>query len=181
MHNLKSHLIWDGWVTDKTCNKQMTFSESNLTFSMTLTQCLSNAYWPFQPAVYVAESAISSGTAGSSSDGAQNTAAIAAGLALISIAAASSILLQVGKKPPQVQTPEYSGPSLSYYINKFVPPEITQAPAPTETELSSPVQLESSETEASLSVQPETSSEQVSQVQVESQIQAEASSVDIVS
>ncbi|KAF3485125.1 hypothetical protein F2Q69_00057424 [Brassica cretica] len=47
------------------------------------------------PAVYVA---ISSGTAGSSSDGAENTAAIVGGLALI--AAASSILLQVGKDAP---------------------------------------------------------------------------------
>ncbi|KAL0425411.1 UNVERIFIED_CONTAM: protein MAINTENANCE OF PSII UNDER HIGH LIGHT 1, partial [Sesamum radiatum] len=45
-----------------------------------------------EPAVYIAESAISSGTAGSSSDGAENTAAIAAGIALISVAAASSIL-----------------------------------------------------------------------------------------
>lgn len=81
-----------------------------------------------QPQVYVAESAISSGTAGSSSDGAENTAAIAAGLALISVAAASSILLQVGKNPPtQAQTMEYSGPSLSYYINKFKPPEIIPA------------------------------------------------------
>lgn len=35
-----------------------------------------------QPAVYVAESAISSGTAGSSSDGAKNTAAIVGGLPL---------------------------------------------------------------------------------------------------
>ena len=39
--------------------------------------------------------------AGSSSDGAENTAAVAAGIALISIAAASSILLQVGKNAPQ--------------------------------------------------------------------------------
>lgn len=81
-----------------------------------------------EPQVYVAESAISSGTAGSSSNGAENTAAIAAGVALISVAAASSILLQVGKNPPpQAQTMEYSGPSLSYYINKFKPPEIIPA------------------------------------------------------
>ena len=40
-------------------------------------------------------------TAGSSSDGAENTVAVAAGIALISIAAASSILLQVGKNAPQ--------------------------------------------------------------------------------
>ncbi|ONK72261.1 uncharacterized protein A4U43_C04F17600 [Asparagus officinalis] len=36
-----------------------------------------------------------------SSSGAENTAVIAAGLALISIAAASAILLQVDKKAPQ--------------------------------------------------------------------------------
>ncbi|KAL0659826.1 hypothetical protein Bca4012_080411 [Brassica carinata] len=48
------------------------------------------------PAVYVA---ISSGTAGSSSDGAENTAAIVVG-GLALIAAASSILLQVGKDAP---------------------------------------------------------------------------------
>ncbi|KAJ1432604.1 hypothetical protein SESBI_06570 [Sesbania bispinosa] len=109
----------------------------------------------------VAESAISSGTAGSSSDGAENTAAIAAGIALISIAAASSILLQVGKNSPQIQPATYSGPSLSYYINKFKPPEITQASVSSEAELSS-------------SVQPETSpAPEVSQVEVESQIQPE--------
>ena len=75
----------------------------------------------------MAESAISSGNAGKSADGAENIAAIAAGLALISIAAASSILLQVDKKPPQVQTVEYSGPSLTYYINKFKPQEMIEA------------------------------------------------------
>jgi len=75
----------------------------------------------------VAESAISSGTAGSSSSGAENIAAIAAGLGLIFIAAASSVLLQVSKNPPQVQTVEYSGPSLSYYVNKFKPQEIIEA------------------------------------------------------
>lgn len=80
-----------------------------------------------EPAVYVAESAISSGSSGTSSDGAENNAAIAAGLALISIAAASSILLQVNKKGPQVQTVEYSGPPLSYYISKFKPAGIVEA------------------------------------------------------
>lgn len=109
-----------------------------------------------EPAVYVAESAISSGNAGTSSDGAENTAAIAAGLALISIAAASSILLQVGKNPPPMQqTIDYSGPSLTYYINKFKPPEMIQASVPTETETSP-------------SVQPESSAPEVSQFQVES-------------
>ena len=116
----------------------------------------------------MAESAISSGTAGSSSDGVENTAAIVTGLALISIAAASSILLQVGKNaPPQIQTAEYSGPSLSYYINQFKPLEITEVSVPSEAELSSSVQLESSPPE-------------VSQVQVEAQA-PETSSVNIVS
>ncbi|KAJ6792107.1 uncharacterized protein M6B38_285975 [Iris pallida] len=80
-----------------------------------------------EPAVYVAESAISSGSAGTSSEGAENTAAIAAGLALISVAAASSILLQVDKNKPQVRSVEYSGPPLSYYISKFQPANIVEA------------------------------------------------------
>lgn len=92
-----------------------------------------------QPAVYVAESAISSGSAGTSAEGAENTVAIAAGLAFISIAAASSILLLVGKNtPPQVQTLEYSGPSLSYYISKFKPEERIEASVPSETQNSIP-------------------------------------------
>ncbi|KAL1300678.1 uncharacterized protein LOC107613902 [Arachis ipaensis] len=125
-----------------------------------------------EPAVYVAESAISSGNAGSSSDGAENTAAIAAGLALISVAAASSILLQVGKNsPPQVQTLQYSGPSLSYYINKFKPPESVQASAPAKIEVSSP----------SEPVQPESSPEVFSEVQVEPEVLKESSSENTVS
>ncbi|XP_062001294.1 protein MAINTENANCE OF PSII UNDER HIGH LIGHT 1 [Rosa rugosa] len=115
-----------------------------------------------EPAVYVAESGISSGTAGSSSDGAENTAAIAAGLALIAIAAASSILLQVGKNPPQIQKVEYSGPSLSYYINKFKPQEIIQASAPSVSESSS-------------TIQPESLAPEPSQVKVDSEVQLEPS------
>ncbi|GAV70214.1 hypothetical protein CFOL_v3_13712 [Cephalotus follicularis] len=109
-----------------------------------------------EPVVYVAESAISSGSSGTSSDGAENTAAIAAGLALISVAAASSILLQVGKNPPQAQTVEYNGPSLTYYINKFKPPEIIQAAVPSETESPSPVLSD-------------TSAPEVPQIQVQSE------------
>ncbi|XP_008786499.1 protein MAINTENANCE OF PSII UNDER HIGH LIGHT 1 [Phoenix dactylifera] len=86
-----------------------------------------------EPSVYVAESAISSGSAGRSAEGAENTAAIFAGLALVSIAAASSILLQVGKNQPQVQSIDYSGPPLSYYINKFKPVSIVEASVPAET------------------------------------------------
>lgn len=106
----------------------------------------------FQPAVYVAESAISSGTAGSSADGAENTVAIAAGLALVFVAAASLILLQVGKNPPQVQTLEYSGPSLSYYINKFKPQEIIQASVSSEAESSSLAQSESANAPSTIQV-----------------------------
>jgi len=117
-----------------------------------------------EPAVYVAESAISSGTAGSSADGAEKTLAIAGGLALVAVAAASSILLQVGKKPPQIQTLEYSGPSLSYYINKFKPTETFQAAASVENETSVSVQAESknapevSEVQSESGYQPDSSS-----------------------
>ena len=95
----------------------------------------------------MAESAISSGTAGSSADGSENTILVAGGLALISIAAASAILLQVGKNPPPIQTVEYSGPSLSYYINKFKPTEIMEAAAPLVTVMSTSLQSESSNIE----------------------------------
>ncbi|OMP09294.1 hypothetical protein COLO4_05616 [Corchorus olitorius] len=115
-----------------------------------------------EPAVYVAESAISSGTAGSSADGSENTLAVNAGLALIFVAAVSSILLQVGKKAPQVQTVDYTGPTLTYYINKFKPPEIIQAAAPIETESPSPAQ-------------PESSAPEVSQIQVQSELPPESS------
>ncbi|KAM7265271.1 hypothetical protein ACFE04_002954 [Oxalis oulophora] len=93
-----------------------------------------------EPVVYVAENAISSGTAGSSSDGSENTLAISVFLALICIAGASSVLLQVDKKSPTVvQTAEYSGPSLSYYISKFKPIETIQAEVPSQTETAPPV------------------------------------------
>ncbi|XP_050386543.1 protein MAINTENANCE OF PSII UNDER HIGH LIGHT 1 [Argentina anserina] len=115
-----------------------------------------------EPAVYVAESVISSGSAGSSSDGSENTAAVAFGFALISIAAASSILLQVGKNPPEIQKVEYSGPSLSYYINKLKPQEIIQASAPSVSESSS-------------TLQQDTSPPEPSQVQPESEVQPEPS------
>lgn len=117
-----------------------------------------------EPAVYIAESAISSGNAGTSANGSENTVAIAAGLALIFIAGASVVLLQVGKKPTPVQTLEYSGPSLTYYINKFKPPEIIQASAPTP------------ETETSTPADPENFAPEVSEVQVESKSQPDTAS-----
>ncbi|XP_010452649.1 PREDICTED: uncharacterized protein LOC104734715 [Camelina sativa] len=127
--------------------------------------------YSIEPAVYVAESAISSGTAGSSSDGAENTAAIVAGIALIAIASASSILLQVGKEPPSRPKPvDYSGPSLSYYINKFktseiLAPSVTDAPPVAEQETSLPETPPVTQQEPSL---PET---------MASEAQPEASSV----
>ncbi|XP_030534600.1 protein MAINTENANCE OF PSII UNDER HIGH LIGHT 1 [Rhodamnia argentea] len=116
-----------------------------------------------EPAIYIAESAISSGTAGSSADGAENTVAVAAGLALISIAAASAVLLQVSKNEPQVPTAVYSGPALSYYIDKFRPPEIIQASVP-------------SQIESAVATQPEMSAPEVSQIQAASSDQPEATS-----
>ncbi|KAK1374102.1 protein MAINTENANCE OF PSII UNDER HIGH LIGHT 1 [Heracleum sosnowskyi] len=115
-----------------------------------------------EPAVYVAESVISSGTAGSSADGAENTAAVAAGFALIAVAAASSVLLQIGKNPPpQIQTADYSGPSLSYYVDKLKPPELVEASATAETEIST-----SAESEVLTSAEPESSTPKVLDVQV---------------
>lgn len=110
-----------------------------------------------EPAVYVAESVISSGSAGTSSEGAENTAAIAAGLALISIAAASSILLQVNKNTPQLQTVEYSGPPLSYYISKFKPASVVESIVLPEPQ-SSPMVEDSAPAEASDALTVETSS-----------------------
>ncbi|KAJ4846436.1 hypothetical protein Tsubulata_037273 [Turnera subulata] len=126
-----------------------------------------------EPAVYVAESALSSGTAGASAG--ENSAAVAAGFGLIALSAASLILFQVGKNSPQIQTAEYDGPSLSYYINKFKPEELVQAAVPIQTESAPSVQGEPSQTESSPSVQAETPAPEVSQVQVESQYQPESS------
>ncbi|XP_060218287.1 protein MAINTENANCE OF PSII UNDER HIGH LIGHT 1 [Lycium barbarum] len=130
-----------------------------------------------EPAVYVAESAISSGTSGTSSDGAENTAAIAGGLGLIAVAAASSILLQVGKNsPPPVQTIEYSGPSLSYYINKFKPAEVVQASvteAPTAPEVEAvQASVGAPETEVPNAPQVESSAPEAPAPQVEVQSEA---------
>jgi len=101
-----------------------------------------------EPVVYVAESAISSGTAGTSSEGSENTAALTAGLALIVVAGAASILIQVSKNQPPVLTTQYSGPPLSYYVAKFQPaaaafsvepsPPVVEAAAPEETPSDSP-------------------------------------------
>ncbi|XP_074568403.1 protein MAINTENANCE OF PSII UNDER HIGH LIGHT 1-like [Curcuma longa] len=92
-----------------------------------------------EPSVYVADSVISSGTAGTSADGTGNTLAITAGVALFSIAAASFILIQVGKNQPQVPTVDYSGPPLSYYIDKFKSVPTDEASVPPAPQTSSTV------------------------------------------
>ncbi|XP_021609173.1 protein MAINTENANCE OF PSII UNDER HIGH LIGHT 1-like [Manihot esculenta] len=88
-----------------------------------------------------------SGTAGSAANGAENTKAIAAGFVLISMAVASSILIQVGKPPTRTQTVEYSGLSLGYYSNRFKPSEIVAA-VPSQAESSPSIQPENSASEA---------------------------------
>ena len=109
--------------------------------------------------MYVAESAISSGSAGTSAEGAENTAAIAAGLVLITVAAASSILIQVSKNQPAVQAVDYSGPPLSYYVAKFQPAvaaQAVEAPAPAEAvgvQDSPAVQASAPETETASTVE----------------------------
>ncbi|KAG6781609.1 hypothetical protein POTOM_014520 [Populus tomentosa] len=123
------------------------------------------------PAVYVAESAISSGTAGTSAEGSEGTVALAAGLGLISVAVASFILLLVGKNPSNITTAEYKGPALSYYINKFKPAEIIQAAVPSQTESPSSIQADSSMPEVpEIQVQ---SAPEVSEVPVQSQYEPE--------
>ena len=105
--------------------------------------------------VYVAESAISSGTSGTSADGAENTAAIAAGLVLITVAAASSILIQVNKSQPPVP-PEaaYNGPPLSYYVAKFQPAVAQTLEAPAEAiEAAAPEATSTVEASAALEAQ----------------------------
>nr|BAK01047.1 predicted protein [Hordeum vulgare subsp. vulgare] len=68
-----------------------------------------------------------------------------------------SILIQVSKNQPPVQTTEYSGPPLSYYVAKFQPaaaafsvqssPPVVEAPAPEEAPSDSPtLEAESSAT-----------------------------------
>lgn len=114
-----------------------------------------------EPAVYVAESAISSGAAGSSSEGSEQTATVVTGIALVSVAAASTVLLLVGKNPAVVQTPEYSGPSLTYYINKFKPVEVIEAAAPAQVDEN--LTMEESSAQQVLQIQPQVQEQQLEQ------------------
>lgn len=88
----------------------------------------------------MADSVISSGTTGTSADGAGNTLAVTGVLALVSIAAASAILIQVGKNQPPVPTVDYSGPPLGYYINKFKSVPIVEASVASAPQTSSAIE-----------------------------------------
>ncbi|KAL2631706.1 hypothetical protein R1flu_016392 [Riccia fluitans] len=76
-----------------------------------------------EPTVYVADSALSSGSAGSSSDGAEKNLAIVGFISLTAVAAASVVLISLTKNAPTSVEQEagYSGPNLSYFIAKFTP------------------------------------------------------------
>jgi hypothetical protein len=84
--------------------------------------------YSIEPTVYVAENAISTGSAGGSS-GTNKSLAIAVGLGLVAVASALSILLLVGKNTLAAleDSSTYSGPPLSYYITKFNPTVAVQA------------------------------------------------------
>lgn len=182
---VKVYIYWQ-------CHTESSFSSGSFKRQMILFEfddlygccCFYQCYWRClisqQPAVYVAESAISSGAAGTSSDGAENTVAVVAGIGLIAVAAASSILLQVGKNsPPPIQTVEYSGPSLSYYINKLKPAEIVQASvteAPTAPEVEDVQASVAPGTEAPNAPEVESSAPQV---EVQSEAPQDTSSPNI--
>ncbi|KAG6477436.1 hypothetical protein ZIOFF_066691 [Zingiber officinale] len=120
---------WTGYVEKDTAGQTNIYSVELLLDKQMLSECFK--YF------YVADSVISSGTAGISVDGTGNTVAITAGVALFSIAAASFILVQVGKNQPQVPTVDYAGPPLSYYIDKFKSVSIVEASVPPAPQTSS--------------------------------------------
>lgn len=72
----------------------------------------------WQPTIYVAESAISTGAAGGDATGSENSLAVAGGLGLIAVVSAAAVLFTVGKNAP-VPATSYVGPPLSYYVSKF--------------------------------------------------------------
>eukprot|EP00250_Pteridium_aquilinum_P003288 c13612_g1_i1 orf=246-899(+) len=85
-----------------------------------------------EPTVYVSENAISSNTAGDSSEGSEQTVSVALGLAL-GLLAGAFLVLQLGgnSSEQQQQPPADGGPTLTYYIQKFTPP-VPETPVSTE-------------------------------------------------
>lgn len=99
-----------------------------------------------EPTVYVSESAISSNTVGDSSSGSEQTLIVAGGLALGLLLGAALVLQGVNTSSPLSSSESYSGPTLSYYIQKFTPaPTIIpdQPPAPAEAPSLFPDQYDS--------------------------------------
>lgn len=106
-----------------------------------------------EPTVYVSENVISSNTAGDSSTGSEQTLLVSVGLALGLLVGAGVVLQWVSSSSSSSNTPvasdaassssSYTGPSLSYYIQKFKQPSVTTttvvvpAPPPEQTTSSS--------------------------------------------
>eukprot|EP00897_Mesotaenium_endlicherianum_P008725 jgi/Mesen1/7881/ME000420S07027 len=118
-----------------------------------------------EPTIYVADSAFSTSTRGSSSEGSSGTLTIVSFLAVAVVSGAAAVLFTVGKSPVAAPEDSYSGPPLTYYIQKFsgveAPAEFSapaisepeSAPAVSEPEPASPItQLESA---ASAVTEPE--------------------------
>lgn len=77
-----------------------------------------------EPTVYVSDNVISSNTAGDSSSGSAQTLIVAGGLALGLLLAAALVLQGVNTSSPGAllsSSELYTGPNLSYYIQKFSP------------------------------------------------------------
>lgn len=74
-----------------------------------------------EPTVYVSENVISSNTAGDSSTGSEQTVVVSVGLALGLLVGAGVVLQWVSNTPVASDASSYTGPSLSYYIQKFKP------------------------------------------------------------
>lgn len=72
----------------------------------------------WQPTIYVAESAISTGAAGSNSGGSESILAVVGGIGVVAIAGAAAVLLTASSNTPAPAT-SYVGPPLSYYVSKF--------------------------------------------------------------
>lgn len=76
-----------------------------------------------EPTIYVGDSAISTNSGGTSSDGSGGTLIISGFLAVAAISGASAVLLSVGSSQSSSVEEAYKGPPLSYYVLKFKEPD----------------------------------------------------------
>ncbi|ONK55196.1 uncharacterized protein A4U43_UnF6490 [Asparagus officinalis] len=114
-----------------------------------------------------------------SSSGAENTAAIATGLALISIAAASAILLQVDKKAPQASEYRVLWTSTQLLYLQVQACKYVEAAVISESQSSPTVEASaSSEPEIASNVQAEGDASASPEVQVDLKVEGESSSVE---